>query len=315
MSRLKTSLLAVACLLILWCPSQAQDGARKPVTLYGRIEEIAGQTGAKLPIDLRPMTAKMDNSQQSAAPLQGKAQLNTTGAAGYRANLQTNRSQYSDPFPMDWRGIWGGTLKIFRAEFDPICWQFDAEEANKEKEILKPGTNGDVSFHFNQTGNRLELQPTQVYIKVPLSQTRYAESLSQLMGSMGGQNNMLANMAVPYALHLGNLERGTGVTGNTLQARLLKNSVRQLAPGVLEQQVITYNGDTSTTGKVRYSYSESVLRFYRQSSTQLYVQVAMVSYLPDGHFKDKVILVGTVIRGQDTGRAPDLNSLLNGFMQ
>lgn len=317
MIRRPNKLLTWLCMCLLWSmPVQGQDGSTavgsgKSMMLYGRIEEIAGQRGAKLPISLKALTPKMDTSQPARRPLQA----NTSAYSGSLA--QSRLPDRVDPFPVDWRGVWGGTLKVYRAEFDPICWQFDADEANQEKAILKPGTTGDVNFEFSQTGSRIDLQPAQLIISVPIAQTRYADMLNQMLGGlMGGGGSgaaSMAGMSVPYALHLGNLVQGTGVTGNQLQAKLLKNNVRQLAPGVVEQQVITYNADRSTNGNVRYTYSESVLRFYRQSSNQLYVQAAMVSYLPNGHFKDKVILVGTVTRGQTQNRMPDLNSLLKGL--
>lgn len=284
--------------------------ARKPTLLFGRIEEIAAGRGAKLPIQLKALTPKLDTS---ATTLSASTQI-------YQARAVTQPAS----FPVDLRGVWGGTLKVHSAEFDPICWKFDADEANKEREILKPGTTGDVTFEFKQSGNRIDLEPSQVLIQVPLSRTRYAESINQILSasglSSGVQGNdamsMMANVPILYAIHLGNLVQGVGVTGNTLQARLLKNDVKQLAAGVIEQVVVTYNADrSSANGQVRYSYSESVLRFYRQNASQLYVQAAMVSYLQDGRFKDKVIMVGTVTRGQATQPASpgSLESLLKGW--
>lgn len=278
-------------------------GPRKPTVLYGRIEEIVAGPGARLPVQLKALTPKLDTSRR----LQ-------TGASALLGKVVSS-------YPVDWRGFWNGTLKVHAAVFDPIRWQFDPEEASKERELLRPGTQGRVSFNFtSDRGGCIHLEPASVIFSAPMDRSRYAEMLNQLqsmLGSQAGQGAMLLQ-SVPYlyALHLGDLSNGVGVTGNLLQSRVLKNEITQLADGVLEQVVVTYNlVRNPTTGKTRYGYSESVVRFTRQSSNQLYVQAATVSYLQNGKFEDKTILYGTVTRATAQNAAPNpFQGLFDGLL-
>lgn len=279
-----------------------QPAASKPIVLYGRIEEIAAGTGARLPVKLKALTPKLDTSKQ----LKGGAQSSMGRVVG--------------SFPVDWRGVWTGTLKIHAAVFDPVRWQFDAEEANRERELLRPGTEGRVSFRFSTLRSRqIRLEPASVVFAAPIDRTRYAEMVNQLqtlfLGGQSGQGAiMLRGLPYLYALHLGDLENGVGVTGNILQSRVIRNDITELAPGVLEQVVVTYNlVRNPTTGKSRYGYSENVVRFTRQTSNKLYVQAATVSYLSNGKFEDKTILYGMVARGQGTGSGHPLDGLMPGF--
>jgi hypothetical protein len=277
--------------------------ARKPTVLYGRIEEIVAGPGARLPVQLKALTPKLDTSrrlQSGASALLGKV---------------------VSSYPVDWRGFWGGTLTVHAAVFDPVRWQFDPEEASKERELLRPGTQGRVTFNFtSERGGRIYLAPARVIFSAPMDRSRYAEMLNQLqsmLGAQAGQGAMLFK-SVPYlyALHLGDLSNGVGVTGNLLQSRVLKNEITQLADGVLEQVVVTYNlVRNPTTGKTRYGYSESVVRFTRQSSNQLYVQAATVSYLQNGKFEDKTILYGSVTRATSQSAAPNpFQGLFDGLL-
>ncbi|HEY9870064.1 MAG TPA: hypothetical protein V6D08_12935 [Candidatus Obscuribacterales bacterium] len=277
--------------------------ARKPTVLYGRIEEIVAGPGARLPVQLKALTPKLDTSrrlQSGASALLGKV---------------------VSSYPVDWRGFWSGTLKVHAAVFDPVRWQFDPEEASKERELLRPGTQGRVTFNFtSDRGGRIYLEPARVIFSAPMDRSRYAEMLNQLqsmLGAQAGQGAMLLQ-SVPYlyALHLGDLSNGVGVTGNLLQSRVVKNEITQLADGVLEQVVVTYNlVRNPTTGKTRYGYSESVVRFTRQSSNQLYVQAATVSYLQNGKFEDKTILYGTVARATSHNAVPNpFQGLFDGML-
>src|SRR5262249_14762339 len=79
----------------------------KPTVLYGRIEELSPAPGARLPVKLRALTPKLDLTGQ----LKSKA--------------QTIMGRVVGSFPVDWRGVWSGTLTVHAAVFDPVRWQFD----------------------------------------------------------------------------------------------------------------------------------------------------------------------------------------------
>src|SRR5262249_20306876 len=168
--------------------------------------EISIGPGAQLPIKLRALTPKLDTSGQ----LKGKA--------------QTTMGRVVGSFPVDWRGVWSGTLKVHAAVFDPVRWQFDAAEANRERELLRPGTEGRVTFRFS-TGKaaQIRLEPASVVFAATMDRSQYAQMLNQLQSMLGGGQSgpgavMMQGLPYLYALHLGDLENGVGVTGNLLQS-------------------------------------------------------------------------------------------------
>lgn len=264
----------------------AHPASGQPLKLFGRIEELCSGTGAKIPLKMQAMTPIRDASLD---------EKNKTLAA--RASLQS--------FPIDYRGTWSGELTVWNANFDKSYWEFDPDEANKESQLLRRGTKGRCGVTFYEGANkRIELQPCEVVFTTTVNA---ADEMKQMMGASspfgamfaGGANPMIANVQVPYmyALHLGNLTSGTGVTGNQLNSQLMKNTLKELARGVVEQEVVTRDSDRNPrTGKIKTGYSESVLRFTRLDANRLYLQAASVSYRNDGRFQYKVILYGTLDR-------------------
>lgn len=270
------------------------SGKGAPVKLFGRIEEIAAAASPQLPVRLKALVPKLDRAGQ------------LKGTASASALL----GQVSGSFPVDWRGTWGGQLKVWSVSYSPVRYQFDQEEARRETELLKPGTAGNVTFTFDQSAaGRVSLAPAQVIFTAQMDARQAQQKLDQMLGQASGSlagspmapalAQIMQGVPVMYALHLGDLVSGVSVTGNVLQARVLKNEISELADGVLEQVVVTYDSATNRrTGQVRNGFSENVVRFTRQSSNSLYVQAVTVSYLPDGRFEDRCMLYGTVYRGQ-----------------
>jgi hypothetical protein len=121
-------------------------------------------------------------------------------------------------------------------------------------------------------------------------------------GQMGAMmQQMMANMNVPIMLNFGEVTGAMGeegLSGNAFHSKVLKNSIRELSPSVLEQQIVTSEvQQNKKTGQTRNEYSETVIRFTKQSATQLYVQAASVNYTADKRFERKIILYGTVNHG------------------
>jgi len=295
----------VLCLLIVFalawlsalpeaCGQSSKD--EKPVTLYGRIEEIAASPGAQLPIKLKLQKGKLDLAGQLES-----------GAS--KSRPLSGELAYS--YPVDWRGVWSGTLKVWSAQFDPLRFKFDAQEARREKELMTRGTEGQVSFEFSEgPDKRVTLKPTQVIFSRPAEGRRYADAVQGLneLGSLGNALSA-AFSQIPYlwALHLGDLKQGIGVTGNLREAQVLKNDLRQLAAGILEQNIVNYTVDENRqSGRRQEGYAESVVRFYRQSNDELYVQAATIGYTKGGRFMDKILLYGTVKRGASGVQIPGL---------
>jgi hypothetical protein len=112
---------------------------------------------------------------------------------------------------------------------------------------------------------------------------------------------MMANMNVPIMLNFGEVNGSMGeegLSGNAFHSKVLKNDIRQLSPTVLEQQIVTSEvQQIKKTGSTRNEYSETVIRFTKQSANQLYVQAASVNYTAAKRFERKFILYGTISHG------------------
>jgi hypothetical protein len=288
---------------------------RKPVRLYGRLEELSGSYGAVLPIKLKAMKPVLDPSVlPRPAPLTGRV----TAAAPLAGRLAS--------FPRQWAGVWAGPLKLHASQFDPSCWDFDPAEATKEQRLLQPGITGSVTLEFDTRPNGLiTLEPATIIFS-SVEDEHKLNAASQEMRQMMSGNNPLAALARAgnlvsmiekihgVVLYLGPVRNLTGVTGNVLNSQLIKNEIKELKPGVVEQVVVTWDNDRNpTSGKQRYSYSESVLRFTQLSPSQLYVQAAAVKYRNDGKFQNKNLLYGTITRG--AGRPSGFPLTPGGFGQ
>ena len=256
-----------------------------------RISELLSQNGAKLPLKLQALTPKMDTS-------------------GAKPVLLTGAVSKSGSFPQDWQGQWKGILTIKVFQYNPICARFDPAEFAQTQSLMRPGTSGAVTFEFSQGSDRkIELQPAQVYFSKPSVQNHFifesskAQASQQDASSPGpgwlkiGRLRPVASPPFRYILHLGLYQTGIGVTGNTLSGNILSDTVKTLAPDVIEQQVLAYESDVSRlTGSVGHAFSESDIQFTAEDQDTLKVEAASVRYGPDGEFVDKVILQGEVRR-------------------
>lgn len=292
---------------------------RKPVTLYGRLDQIASEANVTMPV-LKAQKAKFDTSR----PLTGSASVLKAGARSSR--LFTGTTQRS--FPVDFSGIWGGHLKVWRYNSSSLSDRIDPAESRQMSNILRPGKSGNVNFVFRQGGsNSIELEPAKVRLTIPAKDSYSYKKMfasNPQLSSMGGMvSNMMSNMQIPVILHFGTIStRGSaevGISGNQIDQRVVKNVIRRLAPRVVEEQIVTRNHSTiASTGRVKNGYTESVLRFTRQSPTQLYVLAASVDYSGDRKFLRKLIMYGTVSKGVRTNTSAmpagtgQLSSLLGG---
>lgn len=282
---------------------QAQATTTK---LYGRIEQITSGNGANFPIILKAMTPQLDNSL-AKKPLSGAA----TDVSMFSGTIAKS-------FPSDYRGNWGGDLTVWRVEQDPICYKIDPEEASKVLKIFKTGAKGSTNFMFAQdTRGGIVLAPAKVMFSVPGKDIGADQQMAQMMGgqsfaSMGPMGQMMQQMAqsmpVPVIFSFGDIQSSQyakGLSGNEFVQRTLKNQVRQLAPNVLEQQIVAEcNEIMRSTGQPRKRYEESVLRFTKVNSQQMYVQAAQVVFGQDRKFQQKIVMYGYVTKGQVANTNP-----------
>jgi hypothetical protein len=262
----------------------------KTLTLQGRIEEIVSTGGATLPVRLRKQTAKLDTSGTLSA---------SARATGLSAGVS------SGTFPTDWRGNWGGTLKVHSVQFTPAYLRADPVAGSREQQLLKAGSEGVVNFDFTQSGANVSLKPAQVILKAPLKDSRYGDMMGAMYKdnpSLGPLASLMSQASYYFAIVLGDLSGGVGVSGNTLQNSVVKNEVKVLRSDVLEQDIVCYTAERNAqTGKIRNFYGEDVLRFTRLSPDSIYVQAVIASYGDDGQRQRLVTLYGTVRKGQSMG--------------
>jgi len=272
---------------------------RKGTTLYGRIEQIASAKSVPFP-QLKALSPKLDERG--------------TGVLKGNASELTLSTGIVSQFPQDYSGTWGGTLQIWTFQQDPIVFQIDRTKAEYNRLALRPGSSGAVNFIFaKDTRGEMTLEPAQVLFQVPMKDTYQNGQINQMIGQMGGANggnngmgqmmsSLAQSMNVPVMLQLGNFETSgllKGVDGSEASARLVKNEIRQLQPGILEQQIVTEKTERNAkTNAIEKGYDETVIRFTKQSADQFYVQAATVAYTDTKRFKDKLILYGTVRKGQ-----------------
>lgn len=310
----------------------------KPLRLYGRIEELCDNRGAKIPLKLQAMTPIRDSSLDPKTPkLAAKVDTKFTKLSGtqnaktdfskhigdieiQQSNLSTSITKNEPSFPINFRGTWTGPLTIEIADESSSYVDWDRAQAEKQAQLLKPGTVGKCTVNFYQgSGDRVEVQPTNVMFRTTVSLAEGIKSMgnSPFAGMLGGvdpNNPMFANMQIPYpfSLPLGQLVGNRGVSGNELSSQLMKNSVKELSKGVLEQQTITHDSDRSANGQTRTYYTESVMRFSYNPNDTLGMQAAQVSYDDDGNYLSKVILSGTLTRGGSTSTAPEVYTMFGG---
>ena len=287
--------------------TQVQVQAQATTTkLYGRIEQITSGNGANFPIILKAMTPQLDNSLVKK-PLSGAA----SEATMFSGTIAKS-------FPSDYRGNWGGDLTVWRVEQDPICYKIDPDEAGKVLKIFKSGAKGSTNFMFAQdTRGGIVLAPAKVMFSVPGKDVGADQQMAQMMGgqsfaNMGPMGQMMQQMAqsmpVPVIFSFGDIQSSQyakGLSGNEFVQRTLKNQVRQLAPNVLEQDIVAEcNEIMRSTGQPRKRYEESVLRFTKVNSQQMYVQAAQVVFGQDRKFQQKIVMYGYVTKGQVANTNP-----------
>lgn len=274
--------------------------------LYGRIEQITGGSGAQFPA-LKAQIPSMDNSLSPTGPIKGQAQSESLFSG-----------TVAKSFPQDYQGNWGGNLKVWGIQQDPICYKIDAVESDKMQRLFKKDNEGAVNFLFaNDARGGIYLTPAKILFQLPGSEANIDEQMKEMMGgqslsAMGpmGQymQQMAKSMPVYFSFYFGDMQTNAmakGLSGNEMTQRTLRNTVRQLSPNVLEQQIVAQcNEVMKATGQPRVRYEESVLRFTKVNAQQMYVQAAQVVYGADKKFQRKMIMYGYVTKGVQANTNP-----------
>jgi hypothetical protein len=281
---------------------QQSKAGHTPIKLFGRIEQLSGSGGANFPV-LKAMAPKLDTRDPRL-----KASV---GSSHFSGTLVKS-------FPTNNEGTWGGTLQLYVEQLSPEYFAYDGEEARRTQQALHVGAQGNVNFQFqNLAGGKIALEPASVLFMVPMKDTVQADQMSKMFGAQGGANpfgamvsQMSQSMQVPLTLNFGDINTAAAggmevsVTGGQLQSNVLKNDIRELAPGVYEQQIVTHQVTGDKSGKRHIGYGETVLRFTMRNPQQMFVQAASVNYGPQKQFFMKMILEGWVTKGVVTNTNP-----------
>ena len=292
-------------------PAKKSDSMK----LFGRIEQISKSGDVKMPV-LKAMTAKLDPRGRK---LQAKVE-----ETKYSGTIAKN-------FPTDFRGQWGGSLQVWSYQYSPLYLKVDRAQAVQSVKILKKGRKGNVNFNFYRDRlGKVALRPAEVLLSIPMKDSY---TYGQMMKSNSGMQNqmapfgksfenVMANMEVPMVkINFGNAQTDgvmtTGISGNQFKQVLVKNVIRQLAPNVIEQQIVTrVNTRVKGKNKTNSGYAESVLRFKKLNTNRLYVLAASVNYTKSGKYLDKMIMYGTVDRGRlvQTDPMSGMNQMMGNMM-
>ncbi|MDR3612125.1 MAG: hypothetical protein P4L53_01075 [Candidatus Obscuribacterales bacterium] len=287
---------------------QGSSARPKSTMLFGRIEQLTAGAGAQFP-NLKAQTAKMDTRSVTL-----KATASDTVFSG-----EVVRS-----FPTSFEGQYGGKLQLSMVQTSPLYAQVRAAEAAQATKLMHQGLEGTVNVSLVQTGSEISLQPLQIYCSAPMADSRLGgagmDSIPGMgslasMGAMGQMmKTMMASMPYTFVISLGNIN-GIGVGGQGVQGSVIKETIHQLSPTVIEQDLITTEQSTdATSGRVTgRGYSESVVRVTRYDQTRLFIQAASVDYNYDKRFLRKMLFQGYVTKGQVEQTVPmggDIQKLL-----
>jgi hypothetical protein len=272
---------------------QASPARPKTQMLYGRIDQLTAGAGAQFP-NLKAQTAKMDTR---GVTLKAAASDNVFSGEVVRS------------FPTSFEGQYGGKLQLSMVQTSPLYAQVRASEAAQATKLMHQGLEGTVNVSLVQTGSEINLQPLQIYCNAPMADSRLGGSgmdsipgMGSLasMGAMGQMmKTMMASMPYTFVISLGNIN-GIGVGGQGVQGSVIKETIHQLSPTVIEQDLITTEQSTdATSGRVTgRGYSESVVRVTKYDQTRLFIQAASVDYNYDKRFLRKMLFQGYVTKGQ-----------------
>ena len=287
---------------------QASSARPKTRMLYGRIDQLTASAGAQFPV-LKAQTAKMDTR---SVTLKAAASDNVFSGEVVRS------------FPTTFEGQYGGKLQLSMVQTSPLYAQVRAAEAAQATKLMHQGLEGNVNISLVQNGSEVTLQPLQIYCNAPMSESRMGgagmDSIPGMgslasMGAMGQMmKTMMASMPYTFIISLGNIS-GTGLGGQGVQGSVIKETIHQLSPTVIEQDLITTEQSTdATSGRVTgRGYSESVVRVTKYDQTRLFIQAASVDYNYDKRFLRKMLFQGYVTKGQVEQTVPmgaDLQKML-----
>ena len=272
-------------------PQDTPLPAESQLKLFGRIEQLEAQQGAALPRRLQKLTPMLDL---------GKIAESADGKPFSGAELKS--------FPVEWEGTWRGNVTVVNRENLELSWLAQPAACYRSCQFFKLGSQLNLVCRFYKEDGKLTLSP-------PIATGRFKHAEDLVQAIIAGQN-LSVKVGPGQRIRLGpddlnqkttplpKLESfsfgkryGPSIGGNFVNNDVITNQLRELAPGVVEQDVVT-SGTTQSLYGVPESVSslgESVVRLTKKDN-KLLVVLAYVNYQPDGLCVNKCILSGTLER-------------------
>jgi hypothetical protein len=273
------------------CAADRQTQQTTAVTLYGRIEQLVNQKGATLPGRLRKLTPVLDLSPP------GPSEDRQFSGIDVRS------------FPMEWEGIWKGLVTVKSRENAEMGWLSQPAACYRACQFFKPGSRLTLVCRFHKEDGKLTLSPpvvtgrfkhAQDLVQAILAATSEVGDRKATGTRVGLADFDLGQKTMPIAriesFSFGK-RYGPSAGGNFVDTDLISNELRELAPGTVEQDLVTSNTSSSLYGAPDQvsSLAESVVRL-RRDGNKLIVSLAYVNYQPDGISINKCFLEGTLER-------------------
>lgn len=264
----------------------AKEAGAQSLKLFGRIEELVNGKGASLPRQLTKMTTIIDES------------IGITGGDESKFSGQLIKS-----FPLEWEGIWKGNVRVIKQENLEICWLSQPAATYRSCQFFKPGSSLSLICRFHRDGGKLELSPPIARATLRHSEDLVETILSDEMSGSTGQIR-LGMINFGKTIPVSRIESfsfgkryGPSIGGNFIDSDVLSNQLRELAAGVIEQDIITQGTTHSMYGaaETASSMGESVVRLTRNAG-KLNISLAYVNYQHDGLCINKCVLEGTLER-------------------
>ncbi len=266
------------------------------VKLYGRIEQLTNQKGAVLPGRMQKMTPVLDLSP----PGTDKDEIFS--------------GQDVKSFPLTWEGTWKGVVTITKHECLEIGWLSQPAASYRSAQFFKPGSSLSLLCRFSKNGNEIGLSPPVVsgrfkhtadLVKTIIVETgadpRSSSRSNALLGIgvSGFPGDGITPITRIETFSFGK-RFGPSMGGNFIDSDIQSNQLRELAPGTVEQDIVTSSTSRSLYGEPETlsSFGESVVRLSRKDD-KLIVSLAYVNYQHDGFFVGKCVLEGVLERVGD----------------
>lgn len=276
-------------------PGTTAGSGNKPLTLYGRIEQLVSQKGAVLPGRLQKMTPILDTSKSSGSDNLDKP---FTG-------------QLVQSFPLEWEGTWKGSVRVIKRECVEIGWLSQPAASYRASQFFKPGSSLQLLCRFNKEGSNLSLSAPVVtgnfrhaedLVKAVLSSSGALSAANASRISLAGVEELTAQTTPMVRVESFSFGKryGPSLGGNFIDSDLVSNQLRELAAGIIEQDLVTSGKSRSLYGQSDSvsSYGETVVRLTRKEG-KLLVDLAYVNYQGDGFCVGKCVLAGTLSRTGD----------------